>query len=90
MQEPSLNRTQRIIVVVGLGIAFFVSGQWLTTLGSNLPNGWVAYAPLSKEFAPDGLQTWVRYLIWLALFSIWTLISAALLRSNPSRQSDQE
>jgi len=90
MRESSLNRSQRVVIVIGIGMSMFVGGQWLTTIGSNLPRGWVAYAPLSNEVAPDGLQTWARYLIWLALIAIWVLVSMVLLRSNPSRQGDPD
>jgi len=86
----SLNRAQRLVIVVGLSAALYELGQWLTSLGTNLNYGWVAYAPLSKELALDGLHPWVRYMIWLVLIAIWEVASVALLRSDTARQSDQE
>jgi len=90
MRLHSLNRAQCIAFVVGFGVGLYVLGQWLTSLGSNLNYGWVAYAPLSKSFGPDGLHPWVRYAIWLVLIAIWTLASMALLRSGSASKSDQE
>jgi heme/copper-type cytochrome/quinol oxidase subunit 1 len=84
-----LNRSQRLVIVVGLSAALYALGQWLMSIGSNLNYGWVAYAPLSKEFAPDGLHPWVRLVIWLVLITIWALVSVALLRSYTPRESDQ-
>jgi hypothetical protein len=85
-----LNRAQRIVIVVGLGAALFVFGQWLTALGSHLPYGWVGYAPLSKEFGPDGLHPWVRLVIWLILIAIWAVTSAVLLRSEIGNQVGED
>jgi len=82
-----LNRAQRLVIVIGLGAALYALGQWLTSLGSNLPYGWVAYAPLSKQFGPDGLHPWARLLIWLALIVIWVATSALLLRSGTTNES---
>jgi hypothetical protein len=83
-----LNRLQRLVIVAALAFVLYESGQWLTSLGSNLDFGWVAYAPLSKQFAPDGLHPWVRYVIWLALIAFWTLASVALLRTQSERIDD--
>jgi len=84
----ALNHVQRVVIVVALGFAFYGSGQWLTSLGSNLNFGWVAYAPLSKQIAPDSLHPWVRLVIWLALIAIWALASVTLLRTQSQRQDD--
>ena len=88
MRILALNRVQRLVIVVALGFALYESGQWLTSLGSNLNFGWVAYAPLSKQFSPDGLHPWVRFVIWLALIAIWALVSVTLLRTQSQRQDD--
>lgn len=89
MRITPLNRPQRLVIVVGLSATLYVLGQWLMSIGSNLNFGWVAYAPLSKEFAPEGLHPWVRLVIWLVLIIIWALVSATLLRSDTPRESDQ-
>lgn len=86
----SLNRAQRLVIVVGLSAALYELGQWLTSLGTNVNYGWVAYAPLSKQYAPDGLHPWARYVIWLVLIAIWAVASVTLLRSGTARQSDPE
>ena len=71
--------------MVGLGVALYVFGGWITTRGGP-GSGWVAYAPLSTTpDAPDGivgLHPWVRLLIWLALVLIWVIASVLLLRSR--------
>ena len=82
MSGRALNRGQRIITVVGLGVAVYVSGEWLTSLGSRLPAGWVAYAPLESTPTVGGLHSWVRLVIWLALIAAWTASSVALLRTS--------
>lgn len=83
-----LNRTQRVVLVVGLGFALYVSGQWLTSFGTSLNYRWVAYAPLSKQLAPGGLHPWVRFVIWLVLIGVWAVVSLTLLRSERKRQDD--
>jgi heme/copper-type cytochrome/quinol oxidase subunit 1 len=78
-----VNQRQRIVVVIGLGLALGVVGEWVTNW-DNGSFGWVGYAPLSRAtFGPDtGLHSWVRFLIWLVLAVLWTAISVWLLRSS--------
>ena len=78
----SLNRAQRVVIVVGLAFALYVSGQWLTSLGTTVNYGWVAYAPLRKQLAPGGIRPWVQFLIWLVLIGVWAVVSLTLLRSK--------
>jgi len=85
-----LNLPQRVAIVVGVGAAVYISGQWLTSLGSSVSFGWVAYAPLSNNLGPDGLHPWVRYVIWLVLITFWVLVSVAFLRSDASSGTDRE
>lgn len=83
-----LNRAQRIVIVIGLGIGLGAFGVWVTSLGNAF--GWVGYAPLSSSaayrsnlsiaFAGD-LHPWVRLVIWLGLIIFWTVVSILLLRS---------
>jgi hypothetical protein len=75
-----MNHRQRVVVVVGLGFALYVFGQWATTRGGAF--GWVAYAPLSRAtFSPPGyLHPWVQLLIWLGLTVVWVATSVVLLR----------
>ena len=85
MRLRTLNSGQRLVLVVGLGLALYVFGGWVTT--RNTFSGWVAYAPLSNtvNVPGSGLHPWVRLLIWLALILVWVLASVALLhtRSDP-------
>lgn len=82
MKEPSLNRAQRVVVVIGLALALGSLGGWLTVLGSHPPNGWVAYSPLSSGNLFGGLHPWVRLVIWLLLVAVWVASSTALLRTR--------
>lgn len=83
MRIRQFNRAQRIVIVIGLGAAFYAFGGWLTGLGSKLPYGWVAYAPLSKQFNTVGVHPWVRLVIWLVLVAVWVFTSLVLLRTGP-------
>ncbi|MGC2486800.1 MAG: hypothetical protein WA359_11225 [Acidimicrobiales bacterium] len=85
MKGRALDRAQRAVVIVGLGAVFIALGQFLTGLGSNLPSGWVAYAPLSNQYNFDRLHPWVRLLIWIALTVTWVAASVKLL--SPSSRS---
>jgi hypothetical protein len=80
MKGHPLNQSQRIVTIVGLGAALYVFGIWFTGLDSNLPYGWVAYAPLSNQFNVTGLHPWVRLIIWIVLIAVWALVSVWLLR----------
>ncbi len=82
MRPRSLNSGQKLVVVVGLGLALYFFGGWATTL--NTFSGWVAYAPLSStvNVPGGGLHPWVRLVIWLVLILVWVLASVALLRSS--------
>jgi hypothetical protein len=77
-----LNSRQRLVVVVGFGIALYFFGGWITTRDTF--SGWVAYAPLSNtvNVPGTGLHAWVRLLIWLALILVWIVVSVALLRTD--------
>jgi hypothetical protein len=82
MRIAHLNSRQRVVVVVGLGVALYVVGDWITTVTSSF--GWVAYAPLSNTVSepPGGLYPWVRLVIWLVLILIWVFASVVLLRTG--------
>jgi hypothetical protein len=85
MRSGGLNRVQRIVITIGLGLGMYVFGGWITTRGGP-GSGWVAYAPLSNTLGPSdaigGLHPWVRLLIWLALIAVWVMASVWLLRSS--------
>jgi hypothetical protein len=79
------NLPQRIVLVVALGLAFFVFGAWATNPGSG-GGYWVGYAPLSSPVGPGGLHPWVRLLIWLALIVVWAVVAVWLLRARRVRE----
>ena len=74
-----LSKSQRVVVVVALGLALGVVGTYLT---SQIVPGWYAYSPLTTTLqAPDnGLPAWLRLIIWLALIGAWALASIRVLR----------
>lgn len=82
MKGHPLNHSQRVVIVVGLGVALCVLGEWLNGLGSNLNYGWVAYAPLSNQVNNVGLHPWVRLIIWIVLIALWLAVSVRFLRSE--------
>lgn len=92
MQRRQLNRSQRVILVIGLGFALSLFGDWVTALGSRANVGWVAYAPLSSSYnfpAFGGFHPWVRLVMWLVLIAVWTGLSVLLLRgSHPGPRDD--
>jgi hypothetical protein len=88
VSRAKLNLSQRIVIVVGLGVALRFFGDWVTTLGSHSVFGWVSYAPLSNESqstgpaGPGGLHYGWRILIWIALTVVWAAVSIIVLRSR--------
>jgi heme/copper-type cytochrome/quinol oxidase subunit 1 len=87
-----MNTGQRIVIVVGLGVALYFFGGWITTRGTGPQYGWVAYAPLSNAYnTPNllgSLRPWVRLVIWLALILVWAVASALLLRLPARSEGD--
>ena len=88
MQDRSLNHSQSIVVVVGLGLALYIIGDWLTALGSHSPMGWTGYAPLSTGDMFGGFHPWLRLIIWLLLIAVWVRSSTALLSTRSSEQHE--
>lgn len=83
MRLRGLHAGQRlVVVVVGLGLALYFFGGWVTTRDTF--SGWVAYAPLSNtvKVPGGGLHPWVRVLIWLGLIFLWVVASVGLLRTH--------
>jgi heme/copper-type cytochrome/quinol oxidase subunit 1 len=81
-----MNKAQRVVIVVGLGVALYFFGGWVTTRGTGA-TGWTGYAPLQVYNTPNlfgGLHPWVRLVIWLVLTLIWVIVSVLLLRSSPT------
>jgi hypothetical protein len=82
-----LTMPQRAAMVVGLGLALWIVGRFITYEAA--PQfGWIAYAPLSHAVnAPDfgGLTAVEQFLMWLGLTVIWTAASVFILR--PPREN---
>ncbi len=91
MQGRRLNRSQRVIGVIGLGLALYSFGTWVTAIGVHGLTGWIGYAPLQSvnaSLAAGGLHPWARLLIWLVLIGVWTGVSVVLLGERSSHDKD--
>jgi hypothetical protein len=76
-----LSKSQRVVVVIALGLALGVIGTYLVSLGSGIRFGWYGYSPLTTTLQEaSGLPTWLRLIIWLALIGAWALASIRVLR----------
>ncbi|MGH3303340.1 MAG: hypothetical protein ACRDOK_16990 [Streptosporangiaceae bacterium] len=85
-----LGKAQRVVVVIGLGLALGAVGSYLVSLGSGLPRGWTGYAPLQLQVVPGiGMAPWLRLIIWLALIALWALASIRLLRPPPAHSGSE-
>ena len=81
-----MTRAQRVVVVIGLGLALGAVGSYLESLGSGLARGWTGYAPLQVQLAPEtGMAPWLRLIIWLALIALWAFASIRVLRPPPGQ-----
>jgi hypothetical protein len=90
MKKRQFSRGQRVVVIIGLGLAFDVLGQWLMTLGSRADFGWVAYAPLSNSVSvlEGGLHPWVRFTIWMTLIVVWTAAAVLVLSERSTSPAE--
>ena len=77
-----LNRAQRVVVVITLGLALGVVAGYLAGLG--VRTGWYAYAPLTAQLQGPGIGEpgWLRLVIWLAAVSLWSLTSLRVLSQS--------
>jgi hypothetical protein len=76
------------VIIVGFTTALYALGEWLTGLGSNLPTGWVGYAPIGDQFSTVGLHPWVRLVIWIVLVAVWVFASVKLLGTKFPDRND--
>jgi hypothetical protein len=77
-----LNRAQRIVVVVAIGIALAAVGLSLARIGSPRFSEHAHSYLIAPFRAPrPRLAGWLRLIIWLALTGIWAWVSVLLLRS---------
>ena len=77
------NLAQRVVTVVGIGLALCLVGDGVTSWGSHSFPGWVSYAPFANQlFSPvaKGFQPWFRPLIWMFFVAMWSGIGLFLFR----------
>ena len=84
MHLPWLNRSQRVVVVVGLGVTLYLLGAWLSAPVFPVSTGWVGYAPLSTSFERTRLSGGADLIVWLVLILLWVAASSYLLRTRNS------
>lgn len=88
-----MNRSQRIVIVIALGLALAVAVQTFHALMFETYGGWFGYAPGTNAVvsadAFDGARgdTLARAATWLIGVVTWAGLSAWLLRS-PERESN--
>ena len=85
------NRFQQVVAVIGLGLALWYVGVFITSLGYPAPLvGWVAYAPLSHtaNFPGADLTSAEQMLVWLGLTALWVGLSLLILKDRSARTSD--
>ncbi|HEY5304679.1 MAG TPA: hypothetical protein VIJ86_11590 [Acidimicrobiales bacterium] len=82
MLHRRLNRAQRVVIVVALGFAFFLLGDWLTILGTHLPYGSAEFTNINTPDIVGGFYPWVRFTIWMLLLAIWVGVSIPLLSNR--------
>jgi hypothetical protein len=79
MEHRRPNRAQRVVVVVALGFALYLLGDWITSLGSHLPYGSATFTNVRSSYFVGGLYPWVRFAIWMLLIVAWVGVSIPLL-----------
>ena len=78
-----LNLAQRIVLVIGWGLALAFFGRWVTTRGRHL----ASVLPVRvHSLLVGGLHPWVRLVIWLALVVVWTAGAMWVLRDRKQSQ----
>ena len=88
-----LNRSQRIIAIVGWGVLVWLVGSFVSSLGEPGVFGWVAYAPLSgasSVHVPGAYLTSLEdFFLWLALVVAWVAGAMFMLRT-PAKKDEPE
>jgi heme/copper-type cytochrome/quinol oxidase subunit 1 len=88
-----LNRSQRIIAIVGWGVLLWFVGSFVSSLGEPGVFGWVAYAPLSGASSVHAPGTYLTsledFFLWLALVVAWVAGAMFLLRT-PQKKDEPE
>jgi hypothetical protein len=88
MGTGGLNRSQRVVVAIGLGTLLYSLGLCLTAMNSPSVYGWVGYAP--DQFTNNSLRMSQlgSFLIWFVLINVWVVASAFLFRSKSTKDTD--
>ncbi len=85
-----VNRSQRIVIVIAVGVALAVAVQTVNGLLFETRGGWFGYAPgTNAVFSADAFDgargdTLARAAVWLCAVVTWAGLSAWLLRSPKS------
>jgi hypothetical protein len=84
-----LSKSQRVVVVIALGLVLGTLGSYLVNIGSEVATGWYAYSPLTTGgvVPHTGLHRSVRLIIWLVLIGVWAAGSIWVLRPAPGDAS---
>lgn len=83
-----VNRAQRHVVVIAVGLALAVCASATNRLVSGTGDGgWFMYAPDSGQpFLPSGDATVVRQsLVWLGAVVCWAIVAWRIHRDHPER-----
>jgi hypothetical protein len=75
-----LSKSQRVIVVVAIGLGLWLAGRDLVSLGFL---DWTGRVPL----ATARLHPLTRAVIWLVLIGLWALAAVKVLRRPGDRQA---
>jgi hypothetical protein len=84
-----LNRAQRGVIVVVIGVALFFLGDWVATLGTHLPYRSVVFTNINTPDIVGGFYPWVRFTIWMLLLVIWVVVSIPLLSNRTLDRRDR-
>jgi len=87
-----LTLAQRVIVVVGLGLALYAVANWVASIGSHPLTGWTAFAPLGQTVAmpyEGGFHPWVRLVIFLVFLLVWVGCSLAVLNGSSAGNGER-
>jgi hypothetical protein len=82
-----VNRAQRAVLVVAIGVACVVGTVALTAEWNRPRGGWIAYAPSTGAIFDRDSSSWPIWrdaLTWGGAIVIWSLAALHLLRSDPA------
>jgi hypothetical protein len=82
-----LNRSQRVVLVVAIGVLLVVGTVALTQEWNRSEGGWFAYAPNTAVAFSRGSSwpIWRDALTWCVATAVWCVAGVYLLRTTPER-----